>query len=116
MAAPAPTLSENMAWTAESAGYSAEKMGHLELRAMKGYPLSHEVCRLMMEQFREFDYKGDATWPVRQLRDLATYWVRCFPLFVVPQCFCKKKQNEVHDEHVLGHAERPVPHPHEHSR
>ena len=88
MAAPAPTLCENMAWAAESAGYSAEKMGHLELRAMKGYPLSREICRLMMEQFREFDYKGDATWPVRQLRDLATYWVRCFPLFVAPQCVC----------------------------
>ena len=89
---PAPTLNENMAWTAESVGYSAEKMGHLELRAMKGNPLSHEVCRLMMEHFREFDYKGDATWPVRQLRDWATCWVRCFPLSVVPQCFFFKKK------------------------
>ena len=88
-----PTLSESAAWTAESAGYSAEKMGHLELRAMKGYPLSHEVCRLMMEQFREFDYKGDETWPVRQMRDWATCWVRCFPLSVVPQYFFLKKRS-----------------------
>ena len=62
---------------AESSGKAVEKMSYLELRAMKHEPLSHEVCRLFLELLREYNYEGDCTWPVRTIRDLETYWVRC---------------------------------------
>ena len=89
-------LFRSMQWTAESSRYSAEKMGHLELRAMKHAPLSHEVCRLFLELLRKYDYKSDCSWPVRTLRDLATYWVRCVLLLILRTIIClNKKQKHI---------------------
>ena len=69
--------------TAEASAHSAGKVSHLEKRARKHAPLSHEVCDLFLEVFSTFDCKGDCAWAVREIRDLATYWVRCLLLLAV---------------------------------
>ena len=74
-------------WPTQS---TADKMGHLEL------PLSHEVCRLFLQLLSDYDYKSDCSWPVRTVRDLATYWVRCVLLLIVRTIIClSKKQKHI---------------------
>ena len=77
MNAAALKMPENILAAAESANYTADKMSHIERRAMKLDALAHEICRLIMQTLFDWDWKGDATWVVRQVRDLATHWVRC---------------------------------------
>jgi len=67
----------------ETIAHTSAKVNYLELRHMKQFCLAHEICRQFMQVLSEYDWKGDCTWSVRTLRDLAIYWVRCVLLLIV---------------------------------
>ena len=89
------------------------RLTHIERRAMNDNMKPHELVRQLMTVFWEFDPSGDASWPLRSIRDLILDYMRALSaryreMSVQEKAMlCRLALFEAAKRHIEGCADNP---------